>query len=156
MLSCIVNFENVRDDILFYLQNMLKEIENKSPGYEFICQDLMDVLVILLNHKPISLPPLHPFAKSPPSFAQPCAAISTGIFQKICRWILWHSLCMSANITWHTPLHRNMQFLQSTYMLACRIDEGKKLLKNDDFSLLSSVKCWDFLPPAIFHSASKN
>jgi len=111
--------------------------------------------------KPISLPPFAPHFKQkvhPSILLQPCAAISTDIFQKICRWILWHSLCMSANITWHTPLHRNMEFLQSTILLVlAAIDEGKKsLLKNDDFSLsLHQSNVWDFSSPSYFSQCFK-
>ena len=36
----IVNFKSIQDTILFYLQKMLCEIEEKIPGHEIICQNL--------------------------------------------------------------------------------------------------------------------
>lgn len=45
---CIINFKNMRDSILLYLHNMLQEMESQSPGHEVICQDLMEILVVLL------------------------------------------------------------------------------------------------------------
>ena len=142
---CIVNFENVRDDILFYLQNMLKEIENKSPGYEFICQDLMDVLVILLKRQTNFSDPSPHSQKVHPALRNPLRTIDGHFSENL-------SLDSLAQLVHVSKYHMAHAFTQEygispiNYMLVCRIDEGKKLLKNDDFPSLSSVKCWDFLP----------
>ena len=42
------NFHSGREDILPYLRGMLREIEQKSAGYEVVCQDLLEVLVVKL------------------------------------------------------------------------------------------------------------
>ena len=34
ILICIVNFKEIKDTIVFYLQMMLKEIETRAPGHE--------------------------------------------------------------------------------------------------------------------------
>ena len=48
---CIINFKNIRETILHYLQNMLTEIETKQTGYEVVCQDLMEILIVLLGRQ---------------------------------------------------------------------------------------------------------
>ena len=48
---CIVNFKEIKDTINFYLKMMLREIENRSPGHETICQDLMEILIVLFGRQ---------------------------------------------------------------------------------------------------------
>ena len=48
---CIINFKNHRENILLCLQNMLSEIEKKHTGYEIVCQDLMEILIVLLGRQ---------------------------------------------------------------------------------------------------------
>ena len=40
----MVNLHSEREPLLHALREMLKEIELKAPGYELICQDLLEVL----------------------------------------------------------------------------------------------------------------
>ena len=50
------NFHSGREDILPYLRGMLREIEQKSAGYEVVCQDLLEILVVkLMRHTDFSL-----------------------------------------------------------------------------------------------------
>lgn len=48
---CIINLKNINDTILSHLQNMLSEIETKQPGYDVVCQDLMEILIVLLGRQ---------------------------------------------------------------------------------------------------------
>lgn len=64
------NFHSGREDILPYLRGMLREIEQKSAGYEVVCQDLLEVLVVkLMRHIGIfpsrSRPPNSPARNAP-------------------------------------------------------------------------------------------
>jgi hypothetical protein len=54
----------MREKISFFLHNMLKEIEEKAPGYETICQDLMEVLVIHLTRQTDFSTTMAPIKKS--------------------------------------------------------------------------------------------
>lgn len=42
------SMHNRREEVLPYLRGMLSEIENKQKGFEVVCQDLLEVLVIKL------------------------------------------------------------------------------------------------------------
>lgn len=48
---CIINFYEDGSDVHFYLKNMLMEIERKNTGFETVCQDLLDILLIKLLRK---------------------------------------------------------------------------------------------------------
>ena len=48
---CNVNFKEIKDTMVFYLQMMLKEIETRAPGHEAICQDLMEILIVLFGRQ---------------------------------------------------------------------------------------------------------
>ena len=44
----MTNLQSTREPLLHALREMLKEIELKDEGYELICQDLLEVLVLRL------------------------------------------------------------------------------------------------------------
>ena len=44
----MTNFQNAREPLLHALREMLREIELKAAGYELICQDLLEVLILRL------------------------------------------------------------------------------------------------------------
>ena len=48
---CIINLKSIKDTVLHHLQNMLAEIETKKPGYDVVCQDLMEILIVLLGRQ---------------------------------------------------------------------------------------------------------
>lgn len=45
--SC--NYLKQRDELLFYFNAMVKEIETKADGHEIICQKLLDILLIIIT-----------------------------------------------------------------------------------------------------------
>ena len=152
---CIVNFENIRDDILFYLKNMLKEIENKSAGYELICQDLMDVLVILLKRQTNFSATLAPIRKKS---TQLCATVRRYTDGHFSENLSLDSLAQLVHVSKYHMAHAFTQeygISPINYMLACRIDEGKKLLKNDDFSLSLISQMLGFSSPSYFSQSFK-
>lgn len=48
---CIINLKNISDIILSHLKSMLSEIETKNPGYDIVCQNLMEILIVLLGRQ---------------------------------------------------------------------------------------------------------
>lgn len=54
------NFHNCKDDFLFYLKVLVKEAEAKEEGFETICQNLLEALVLNLirrTHNTIAIAP---------------------------------------------------------------------------------------------------
>ena len=134
---------------------MLKEIENKSPGYEFICQDLMDVLVILLKRQTNFSTTLAPIRKKS---TQLCATVRRYIDGHFTENLSLDSLAQLVHVSKYHMAHAFTQeygISPINYMIACRIDEGKKLLKNDDFSLSLISRMLGFSSPSYFSQSFK-
>ena len=47
----VFSFYEDGSDVQFYLKNMLMEIERKNTGFETVCQDFLDILLIRLLRK---------------------------------------------------------------------------------------------------------
>ena len=151
----IINCSSFRDTILFYLQTMLHEIEQKAHGYETICQDLMEVLMILLNRQ----------TKFSTDFA-PVQKKSTRLSNMVRRYIDGH---YTENITLDdlaNICHVSRYYLVHTftneygispinYMTSCRIREAKQLLKNDDYPLSFISRILGFSSPSYFSQMFK-
>ena len=61
----LINCGGGREDTLYYLRAMLTEIENKASGYDLVCQDLLEVLVVrLMRRTDFSLTPTAPEART--------------------------------------------------------------------------------------------
>lgn len=132
---CIINFKNIRETILHYLQNMLSEIETKKPGYEVICQDLMEILIVLLGRQTNFSTILTPISKK--------SSRLCGITK---RYIDSHyqediTLDKLAEINHISKYHLAHAFTEEygispiNYLINKRIQEAEHLLETTDFSL---------------------
>lgn len=152
---CIVNFRNMRENISFYLQSMLREIEAKTPGYETICQDLLEILVIHLTRQTDFSTTMAPIKKS-----------SSKICSTVRRYIDEHfkeniNLDMLAQLTHSSKYYMVHAFSEEygispiNYMISRRINEAKQLLKNDDYTLSVISRMLGFSSPSYFTQTFK-
>ena len=152
---CIVNFRNMRENISFYLQSMLREIETKAPGYEIICQDLMDVLVIYLTRQTGFSTTMAPIRKSS---SRLCATVHRYIDEHFKENI---NLDMLAQLTHSSKFYLVHAFSEEygispiNYMISRRIEVAKQLLKNDDYTLSVISRMLGFSSPSYFTQAFK-
>lgn len=152
---CIVNFRNIRENISFYLQAMLHEIETKSPGYETICQDLMEVLVIHLTRQTDFSATMAPIRKSS---SRLCATVRRYIDEHFKENI---SLDMLADLTHSSKYYLVHAFSAEygispiNYMISLRVEDSKQLLKNDDYSLSLISRMLGFSSPSYFSQTFK-
>ena len=132
---CIINFKNIRETILHYLQNMLWEIENKPTGYEVVCQDLMEILIVLLGRQTNFSTMLTPINKK-----------TTRLCGTTKRYIDNHyqeniTLDLLAEVNHISKYHLAHAFTEEygispiNYLISKRITEAEHLLKTTDFSL---------------------
>ena len=132
---CIINFKNHRENILLCLQNMLSEIEKKHTGYEIVCQDLMEILIVLLGRQTNFSTILAPVSKKT---SRLCG------FTK--RYIDAHyqeniTLDQLAEVSHVSKYHLAHAFTEEygispiNYLISKRILEAEHLLKTTDFSL---------------------
>ena len=123
---CIVNFKEIKDTMVFYLQMMLKEIETRAPGHEAICQDLMEILIVLFGRQTNFSTILTPANKKASHL---CDSVRRYLNQNCEEDITLEQLArflMSTNIILFMHLLMNMAFLQS--IILCR--HVSKKLKN--------------------------
>ena len=151
----IVNCRPIRDKILFYLQNMLKEIETKSFNYDIICQDLMEILVILLLRQTgLSMSIIPDSNKS----SHLCSTIRRYIESHYRESITLDTLVEISHVSRYYLVHafkKEYGISPINYMVSCRIDEAKQLLKNDDYPLSFISRFLGFSSPSYFSQSFK-
>ena len=111
---CIVSFREIKETMNFYLKMMLREIETRAPGYEAVCQDLMEILIVLFGRQTNFKTILTPTNKNPLTCVNLSGAISTQTAVRIFRWSSWRSFRMSTNIIWCMHFPTCTAFLRST------------------------------------------
>ena len=143
------NFHSGREDILPYLRGMLREIEQKSAGYEVVCQDLLEVLVVkLMRHTDFSLT-VTPAQQSSKECAEARRYIDSNFKENI-------SLDQLAELT-----HVNKYYLVHSfskeygvspinYLIGRRIEESRYLLADTNHSLSQISHMLGFSSPSYF------
>lgn len=152
---CIVNFQGIHDNILFYLRNMLKEIENKIPGYEIVCQNLMNILTILIMRQTNYAATMAPIQKNSPRL---CATVRKYIDEHYKENLSLNTLAELTNISKYYLVHAftaEYGISPINYMISCRIEEAKHLLKNHDYSLALISHTTGFSSPSYFSQTFK-
>lgn len=152
---CIVNFLAVKDTILFYLQNMLKEIEASTPGYETICQDLMEILIILLMRQTDYSVTLTPIRKKASKL---CASVRRYIDVHFKENISLDVLAQISHVSKYYLVHaftKEYGTSPMNYLINKRLEEAKQLLKNDDYSLSLISRMLGFSSPSYFSQIFK-
>lgn len=150
---CIVNFQNIKQTILFYLQNMLREANAKTPGHEIICQNLMEILVVHLTRQTNYSTTLTPLKSK-----------ASRLGAAVHRYIDSHykenvNLDMLAEINHVNKYYMVHAFTKEygispiNYMISCRIEEAKQLLKTTDYSLSMISGMLGFSSPSYFSQA---
>lgn len=152
---CIVNFQGTQDKILFYLRNMLKEIEEKTPGYEIVCQDLMNILTILVMRQTNYAAAMAPIRKSSPRL---CATLRKYIDEHYKENLTLDTLASLSNVSKYYLVHAftaEYDISPINYMISRRVEEAKHLLKNHDYSLALISHTVGFSSPSYFSQTFK-
>lgn len=150
---CIVNFQNKKETLLFYLQNMMKEVANKTPGHEIICQNLMEILVVHLTRQTNYSTTLAPIKSR-----------ASRLVVSVHRYIDTHykeniNLDMLAEINHVSKYYMVHAFTEEygiapiNYMISCRIEEARQLLKTTDYSQAVISRMLGFSSPSYFSQA---
>ena len=132
---CIINFKNIRESILLYLQNMLQEMESQSPGHEVICQDLMEILIVLLGRQTNFSTILTPVSKKTNRL---CGSTKRYIDNHYKENITLEILAEQNHVSKYYLAHaftEEFGISPINYLISRRIQEAEHLLANTDFSL---------------------
>ena len=147
---CIVNFKNIKDIILFYLQRMLKEIEAQTPGHEIVCQSLMEILVVHLTRQTNYSATLTPIRRKT---SRLCASVRRYIDSHYKENIKLDTLAEIAHVSKYYMVHtftEEYNISPINYMLSCRLEEAKQLLATTDYSQAVISRMLGFSSPSYF------
>ena len=145
MLKC----SDMREDLLSLTKILLQEIDAQSDGFEMICQDLTEVLLV----KIVRLTSVSLRVTPPPSKSKECAAAKRYIDENYNEAISLDKLAEIAHVNKYYLSHSFKKEYGSSptdYMLKRRITEAKALLSSTDYSLIQIAEQLGFGSPAYF------
>lgn len=152
---CIINLKEINDIIRFYFNQILSEINKKTPDSDVMCRNLTENLIILLSRQANFTVTLTPIQKKSPRV---CIAARQYIDHHFKENI---TLDMLADITHVSKYHLVHVFTEEygfspiNYLIYKRIEEGKKLLQTTDYSLALIGRTLGFSSPSYFSQAFK-
>ena len=147
---CILNLKSIRETVFHYLQNMLSEIESKRTGYELICQDLMEILIVLLGRQTDFSTLLTPVNKKTTRL---CATAKRYIDNHYQENISLDQLAEICHVSKYHLAHAFTEEYGSSpinYLISKRISEAEHLLGTTDFSLSLISNTTGFSSPSYF------
>lgn len=151
----MTNLQNAREALLHALREMLREIEYKAVGYELICQDLLEVLILrLMRHAGLQFLPTKTEHRKPgrkPS--KECAAVRHYIDNHFKENINLDMLSELVHVNKFYMVHsftKEYGISPINYLISRRIEESKYLLSDTDHSLSQISHMLGFSSPSYF------
>lgn len=151
----MTNLQNAREALLHALREMLREIEFKAVGYELICQDLLEVLILrLMRHGGLQFLPTKTEHRKPgrkPS--KECAAVRHYIDNHFKENINLDMLSELVHVNKYYMVHsftKEYGISPINYLISRRIEESKYLLSDTDHSLSQISHMLGFSSPSYF------
>ena len=139
-----------REEVLFFLRSLLREIENKAAGYEVLCQDLLEVLLVrIMRRTDFSLTVAPPNRRS----SKECAAVRRYIDGHFKENITLDMLSELAHVNKYYMVHaftREYGVSPINYLISRRIQESRYLLSDTDHSLSQISHMLGFSSPSYF------
>ncbi len=156
----MVNLQSERDLLLHALREMLREIELKAPGYELICQDLLEVLILrLMRHAGLSfLPTQGGRSRQPRQQNKECAAVRHYIDNHFKENITLDLLSELIHVNKYYMVHAFTKEYGTSpinYLITKRLEESKYLLGGTDHSLSQISHMLGFSSPSYFSQRFK-
>lgn len=146
----IVGFQNHRENLLPTLRSMLREIEEKRTGYESICQNLLEVVLVRLVRQTdftLAVVPSHSRGSTE------CASVRRYIEAHFKEDITLAHLAAFAHVSKYYLVHaftKEFGVSPISYLISLRIQESKYLLTNTNHSLSQIAHLLGFSSPSYF------
>ncbi|NCB64095.1 MAG: AraC family transcriptional regulator [Clostridia bacterium] len=145
----LFSLRSAREEMLPYLRGMLREIETKQAGYEVVCQDLLEVLVVkLMRHTDFSLT-VTPGRQT----SKECAVVKRYLDGHFKENITLDFLAELAHVNKYHLVHtfrREYGITPINYLIERRIQESKYLLGATNHSLSQIAQMLGFSSPSYF------
>lgn len=136
----LYNYRDYNDEVLFYLQALLIETQNKETDHEIVCQNLLEVLLINLVRRTNYALEIKPIKK----MTKECALVKKYIDQNFKENITLDLLAELTHMNKYYLVHEFKKYMDISpinYLIERRIEESKTLLKATDHSIghISSI-----------------
>lgn len=145
----LFNFRRGREELLALLRSILREIEQKAPGYELVCQNLLEVLVVLMmRHTDFSLT-VTPARRA----SKECAVVKRYIDANFKESITLDQLAEMAHVNKYYLVHsftKEYEISPINYLIERRVQESCYLLCDTDHSLSQISHMMGFSSPSYF------
>lgn len=146
----VISFRTGGEQILFYLRCMLAEMENKHPGYNTVCQDLLEVvLLLLMRHSRFTVT----FVPAARRSNRECAITRRYIENHFKENLTLDDLAAAAHVSKYYLVHafsREYGISPISYLLSCRIQESLYLLSKTRIPLSQISGMLGFSSPSYF------
>ena len=152
---CIINLKEIKDIVRFYFDQIIKEMKENAPESQILLKNLTENLIIHLSRQANFAVTLAPIQKRNPRV---CITVRQYIDNHFKENI---SLDMLAELSHVSKYHMVHVFTEEygispiNYLIAKRIEEGKKLLQTTDYSLALIGRTLGFSSPSYFSQAFK-
>lgn len=151
----IMNLNDIKDIVLFYFKQILKESEKQAPGSEIICHNLMENLILLLSRQTnfsVTLSPIHK------KDTRLCISVRQYIDHHFKENLSLETLADYAHVSKYHMVHvftEEYGISPINYLISKRIEEGQKLLQTTDYSLSLIGRMMGFSSPSYFSQVFK-
>lgn len=146
----IIHFQSDREPLLFYLQSLLNELEAKLPGYNTVCQDLLEVVLLQLMRRSEFTVTFVPTSRKS---TRETAIVRRYIENHFKEDLTLDDLAEVAHVSKYYLAHTFSKEYGTSpinYLLSCRIRESLYLLTETGLSLSEIARTLGFSSPSYF------
>lgn len=141
--------KNITKNLGGYFSSIVKEVENRSPGYETICQDFLEILTLLLLRQTNSAFELIPAENT----TRECSRIKRYIDSHYQDDITLDSLAKMAHLNKYYFAHAFTKFYGQSpiqYLTSRRLKTSRDLLETSDYTISEIAQLSGFSSPSYF------
>ena len=150
----VLNFEQNRDELLFYLQSILREVDTQEFRYEDMCQRILEILLIQVQRfANVKICTSLPAAEKQHSTNRNCALIRQYIDEHFSEPITLDTLAQMVHINkYHLvrTFQKEYGITPINYLIERRLEEGRFMLKNTNYSASQIVSLLGFSSSSYF------
>jgi len=132
--ASLFTYQGERDEVLFYLDRILYEIQHHVEGYEIVCRNIIEILIVKLKRaKNISVE-----AHQSQNLSHAVALVKQYIDQNYQHPITLDDLSDVGSINKYYLVHKFKEDLQTSpikYLNQVRVDRAKDLLETSDYTI---------------------
>lgn len=150
----VLNFEQNRDELLFYLQSILREVDTQEFRYEDMCQRILEILLIQVQRfANVKICTSLPSAEKQHPANRNCALIRQYIDEHFSEPITLDTLAQMVHINkYHLvrTFQKEYGITPINYLIERRLEESRFMLKNTNYSASQIVSLLGFSSSSYF------